>query len=141
MCPHSVHSKYLGIQIQITRNITGAQHRVFNWAFMNQFPESVSLLHLPSYFTMKTLSMKTLKGLCHLITFLDIRNFETSTTMVAAPKNGVEFRKKSLGAIRCSLAMSYDNWRRGTISMKLTGTGRQAYLQKLTDFYEMRKIV
>ena len=36
--------------------------------------------------------------------------------MAAAPKNGIEFRQKSIGAIRCSLATSYDGWRRRATS-------------------------
>ena len=41
------------------------------------------------------------------------------TQRAAAPKNWVEFCQKSIGAFRCSLAMS-------TMTMKLTGTDRQA---------------
>ena len=29
--------------------------------------------------------------------------------LIAAPRNGVKFRQKSIGAIRCSLAMMYEN--------------------------------
>ena len=51
-------------------------------------------------------------------------------------KNGEEFRQKSIGAVRCSQATSYDDWRRRAASMKLTGTdgqtggqaGRQTFL-------------
>ena len=35
----------------------------------------------------------------------------------AAPKNGVEFRQKSIGAIRCSVATSYDDVRRCAMSV------------------------
>ena len=35
----------------------------------------------------------------------------------AAPKNGIEFRQKSIGAVRCSLATSYDDWRRRATSI------------------------
>ena len=42
-----------------------------------------------------------------------------------APKNGIEFCQKSIGALRCSLATSCDEWRRRATSMKLTGIGRQ----------------
>ena len=44
----------------------------------------------------------------------------------AAQKNGVEFRQKFIGTVRCSLATSNDYWRRRSMSMKLTGTDRQA---------------
>ena len=46
------------------------------------------------------------------------------TQRAVAPKNGVEFHQKSIGAFRCSLAMSYNYWRRCMTSMKLTGTDR-----------------
>ena len=36
--------------------------------------------------------------------------------MAAAPKNGIEFCQKSIGAIRCSLATLYDSWRRRATS-------------------------
>ena len=36
----------------------------------------------------------------------------------AAPKSGVEFRQGSVGAIRSSLATSYDVWRRRAASQK-----------------------
>ena len=36
----------------------------------------------------------------------------------AAPKNGIEFRQRSIGDIRRSLAMSYDVWRRRATSPK-----------------------
>ena len=35
----------------------------------------------------------------------------------AAPKNGVEFRQKSIGAIRCGVATSYDDVRRCAMSV------------------------
>ena len=38
--------------------------------------------------------------------------------MAAAPKIGVEFRQRPIGAIRCSLATSYDVWRRHATSPK-----------------------
>ena len=44
----------------------------------------------------------------------------------AAPKNWVEFRQKSTKVVRCSLPISYHNWRRRVMSLKLTGTDRQA---------------
>ena len=42
------------------------------------------------------------------------------------PNNGAKFCQKSIGSVRCSLAMSYDDCQRRTMSMKLTGTKRQA---------------
>ena len=42
-----------------------------------------------------------------------------------APKTVVEFHQKSTGALRCSLATSYNDWRRRVMTMKLTGTDRQ----------------
>ena len=41
----------------------------------------------------------------------------------AAPKNGVEFCQNPICAVRCSLAMSCDDWQRRATSMRLTGTG------------------
>ena len=46
-----------------------------------------------------------------------------------APKNGVEFRQKSISAIRCSLATAYDDWRCCLTTLKLTGTDRQTGLR------------
>ena len=43
----------------------------------------------------------------------------------AAPKNGVEFCQNPICAVRCSLAMSCDDWQRRATSMRLTGTGRR----------------
>ena len=42
-----------------------------------------------------------------------------------APKNGVEFRQKSIGAVRCSLATLNKDWRCHSMSMKPTGTNGQ----------------
>ena len=36
----------------------------------------------------------------------------------AAPKNGVEFRQQSICAIRCSLAIAYDDTQRHTTGLK-----------------------
>ena len=41
----------------------------------------------------------------------------------AAPKNGVEFCQNPICAVRCSLAMSCDDWQRRATSMRLTGKG------------------
>ena len=35
------------------------------------------------------------------------------------------YRQKFIGSLRCSLAISYNDWRRHATSMKLTGTDRQ----------------
>ena len=40
--------------------------------------------------------------------FSKLKIFQTQKTL---PKNGVEFRQKSIGAIRCSVATSYDDMR------------------------------
>ena len=48
----------------------------------------------------------------------------------AAPKNGVEFRQRPIGAIRRSLATSYDVWRRRATSPK----NKNALTDWLTDW-------
>ena len=55
-----------------------------------------------------------------------------------APKNGVRFDQKSIGAVRCSLAMSYDDWRRRSTPKKLTGTDEQAAGQANLCFGKLR---
>ena len=40
-------------------------------------------------------------------------------------KKGVGFCQKSIGAVGCSLATLYDDWRRRATSRKLTGMDRQ----------------
>ena len=48
----------------------------------------------------------------------------------AAPKNGIEFHQKSIGAVKSSLATSYDDWRRRSTNMNRQAdrrTGKPVY--------------
>ena len=57
---------------------------------------------------------------CNMVEEVDIKRVLKSSIFVVqkatAPKTGVEFRQGSIGAIRSSLATSYDVWRRCAMS-------------------------
>ena len=50
------------------------------------------------------------------------------------PKNGVEFRQRSIGVIRCSLPTSYDN-------MRSRATSPKVFCHKQTDRQTKQRIV
>ena len=51
---------------------------------------------------------------------VDVKEFLKSSIFIVqratAPKNGIEFRQTSIGAVRSSLTSSYDDWRRRATS-------------------------
>ena len=57
---------------------------------------------------------------CDIVEEVDVKRVLKSSIFVVqkatAPKTGVEFRQGSIGAIRISLATSYDVWRRRATS-------------------------
>ena len=57
---------------------------------------------------------------CNIVKKVDVKRVLKSSIFVVqkatAPKTGVEFRQGSIGAIRISLATSYDVWRRRATS-------------------------
>ena len=59
---------------------------------------------------------------CDIVEEVDVKGVLKSSLFVVqkatAPKNGVEFRQRSIGAIRNSLATSYDAVRRRATSLK-----------------------
>ena len=63
------------------------------------------------------------------------------THRAAAPKIGVEFHQKFIGALICSLGTSYDNWRCCVMTMKLTGTDRQTEGQTNLDIGRQKLLI